>query len=617
MIKKLKEKCSLANNEDKIKIISLLPDSWSRKKIVQEFGVSDYIVKLTRELVKEQGILPNLSRKKFKTIDEEVIKNVIEFYEDDQNSRLCPGKKECVSAVIENVKVQKQKRLILLTLNELFSLYKQKHPSHKIGRSMFCALRPKWCVLPGSSGTHSVCVCKYHQNVKLMIEGAKFNISYRDLMEFLVCDSENESCMMDKCSECPGCDALLEVLINEIDNLPEEVVFKQWVQTDRADLITRLLPNDEFLNLLVEEIAKLKCHHFISKVQSNYFKECKSNLEDNECLVIGDFSENFTFCVQDEIQNFHWTNSQATIHPFVFYFKKEGEISCKSICMISDHLIHDTLTVYEFQRHLISEVRNVLPKIKKMIYFSDGASSQYKNKKNFVNTCQHENDFGIIAEWNFFATSHGKNSCDGIGGTTKREVTRASMQRPYNNQILTPQDMFKYCSEKITGIKYIFVPSEEIKQSEAKLTKRFELCLPVMGSRRYHRFVPLSDNQIRCYITSRSQEFDDHKTSIVFTNTSSFKNMDYVACIYEDQWWLGIVKDKSDLSNDLLVHFFHPPGPKTGFQLSKNDMVWVPVSKVLRKITPSELTTVSGRTYNIIEKLCTEISTLFNTLSKL
>lgn len=67
--------------------------------------------------------------------------------------------------------------------------------------------------------------------------------------------------------------------------------------------------------------------------------------------------------------------------------------------MINDYLIHDTSTVYEFQKHLINEVKNVLPEVKK--YFSDGDSSQYKNKKNFINMCQHENDFGWITEWNF------------------------------------------------------------------------------------------------------------------------------------------------------------------------------------------------------------------------
>ena len=37
--------------------------------------------------------------------------------------------------------------------------------------------------------------------------------------------------------------------------------------------------------------------------------------------------------------------------------------------------------------------------------------------------------FGITAERNFFATSHGKNLCDGVGGTVKHLAARASLQR--------------------------------------------------------------------------------------------------------------------------------------------------------------------------------------------
>lgn len=151
-----------ASKEENINIISLLPSSWSRQKICEEFKVTEYLVKLTRDLVNTQGILPNLLKRGGNKLSEAVINDVIEFYQDDENSRLLPGKKDCVSL---GGKVYKQKRLIMFTLNELFANFKQKYPKHKIGRSAFCALRPKWCVLPAASETHSVCVCIYHQNV--------------------------------------------------------------------------------------------------------------------------------------------------------------------------------------------------------------------------------------------------------------------------------------------------------------------------------------------------------------------------------------------------------------------------------------------------------------------
>ena len=125
-----------------------------------------------------------------------------------------------------------------------------------------------------------------------------------------------------------------------------------------------------------------------------------------------------------------------------------------------------------------------------------------------------------------------------------------------------------------------------------------------------------NDNKIRCYPTSKSDKFDDHQTSIQFTNTNSLGIQDNIACIYGDEWWIGTVKDKNEENNDVLVHFFHPSGPQSSFKLSKSDIVWVPIRNVLRKIIPLELTTMSGRTYNISEKLCNEISSIFNILRK-
>jgi hypothetical protein len=61
-------------------------------------------------------------------------------------------------------------------------------------------------------------------------------------------------------------------------------------------------------------------------------------------------------------------------------------------------------------------------------YFSDGASSQYKNCKNFLNLCHNEEDFHVAAEWNFFATLHRKSPSDGIGGTVEQFVACATLQ---------------------------------------------------------------------------------------------------------------------------------------------------------------------------------------------
>ena len=91
-----------------------------------------------------------------------------------------------------------------------------------------------------------------------------------------------------------------------------------------------------------------------------------------------------------------------------------------------------------FKRHLVEFLKTNY-KVTEMIYFSDGCAGQHKkNCKNFINLCHHYEDFGIVAEWHFFATSHGKGPPDGVGGTVEREAATASLQQVHSGHITTP-----------------------------------------------------------------------------------------------------------------------------------------------------------------------------------
>ena len=79
-------------------------------------------------------------------------------------------------------------------------------------------------------------------------------------------------------------------------------------------------------------------------------------------------------------------------------------------------------------------VTNTVMKPTKILYFSGGWEAQYKNRKNFVNLCRNEVDFGRPAEWHFFATSDGKGSCDGVGGTVNSLIRPGTTNRVLNLQ---------------------------------------------------------------------------------------------------------------------------------------------------------------------------------------
>lgn len=214
-------------------------------------------------------------------------------------------------------------------------------------------------------------------------------------------------------------------------NSVDDFIYKQWLSTDRTTLQTISQSTEEFIDTFHAGLQTLKKHDFIAKEQSNFCSDRKGSLKAGDILAIANFAENYSFILQDAAQGFHWNNNQATLHPFICYYRNRIDLEHINFVIVSDCLKHDTVAVHLFQRKLIEKLKEIVDfDVQKMIYSSDGAASQYKNFKNFINLCNHKFDFGIDAEWHFFATSHGKRPCDGLGGTVKRLGAKTSLQRP-------------------------------------------------------------------------------------------------------------------------------------------------------------------------------------------
>ena len=90
-----------------------------------------------------------------------------------------------------------------------------------------------------------------------------------------------------------------------------------------------------------------------------------------------------------------------------------------------------------------------------------------------VNSCSHKTNYGVSAEWHFSATSYGKGACDGLGGTVKGLATKASLQRPYKEQIRTPFQVYQWASPKIPGIPFDYSSVEEYESEKRNLEIRF------------------------------------------------------------------------------------------------------------------------------------------------
>ena len=65
------------------------------------------------------------------------------------------------------------------------------------------------CNSTATTGGHPICVCVYHQNVKLMLDACKFPTDQHSMTQKIVCSCSNQ--------ECPGLEPLCENLLQEFE----------------------------------------------------------------------------------------------------------------------------------------------------------------------------------------------------------------------------------------------------------------------------------------------------------------------------------------------------------------------------------------------------------------
>lgn len=83
-------------------------------------------------------------------------------------------------------------------------------------------------------------------------------------------------------------------------------------------------------------------------------------------------------------------------------------------------------------------------------------------------------DFGIQAEWHFFATSHGKTASDGAAGTLKRLTTKGDLHRPFENHILSPKYLYEFAIQEIKSMHFCYATNTEHEEEARLLQARYE-----------------------------------------------------------------------------------------------------------------------------------------------
>lgn len=458
---------------------------------------------LPKDLNKKIAVLKSLFNKYIKPtdlMDENTIQSsktqarekLIEtFYLQDGISVEAPGRKDTMTVDGEVV----AKRVMLMTLTEAYQLFKAEYTGEKVVcKTIFCQSKPIYINLVDDL-RHNMCVCKYHANFTFLLEGcAKIipQISPKSdlFLKRVCCDVKNERCMTNECESCVS-DIIDELVpIQFITKMQTQIKWKQWRRIDnRVTLNSTIGPLMDLIHDMQTQLPAFKMHCFVKREQQKYFEEKKKNLAPNEIVMQVDFAENYRLTCQNEIQDAHFSYSQVTIFTCVAWVLGET----KSFAVISDRLTHNKFDVNCFISKIISILKNKYKAITSIYMFSDGSSSQFKNKFIISVIPRLAADFHCsILQWNFFATSHGKGAVDGVGAVVKRKVWQIVKA---TNIVLGDAPSFYECAtNNINGVNILYISGKEIDSFSNQLVEIWQNVPNIKGIKSFHSF-SYCDNQ--------------------------------------------------------------------------------------------------------------------------
>ena len=586
-----------------------------KKEVINEQVAIEVVTKYRciDRLSKELGIgrekLKKIRQKRLNKSSKEKYGDIVTtFLEREDNSTVLPGKNDTKKTGSE----VKQNHVLNDYLHNLHEKFLLENPTIKLSRSEFCKLRPPHIMLT-SFAARKTCLCTYHQNFSLKIKAMR--------KEGVRCSANPDVFVKEFQTD----ESLETVLQND---LPEtEMKYKHWKKEHDGEKYRwkereESIAKKDFIILVLKEVAEFRQH--VHRVQNQYreVRRLRENLPQNEILVWMDFAENYTCSTVEEPQKAYWNKDSVSLHTMVAYFPDGNAKTIQSCVAISNIQTHNATVVYSILRKVVPLLKEECPNLAKIHYLTDSPTSQYRNKTMFQVVCDHEEDFGILARWNYLEVWHGKGPCDGLGASVKRSADMAVKQEKCSIQ--DAADFISWAENVDSSkVKYIHYDEHDIELAQEVLSKK-EPPLAVTGTMKLHAVVPINKRTIAirdvsCYCNSclvdvtstdcngweirqvlkqrqetmvESMETDEASletsvTPVPEVSAVSSVNVnldDWVAAIYDKQWYLGQVTDLDP--DEALVNFLTLCG-KYGNSYkfpSTKDEIWIRKTSIIMTV---------------------------------
>lgn len=377
----------------------------------------------------------------------------------------------------------------------------------KYGITTLWKYKPFYVIYPNLS-SRNTCLCIKHANIDLkykalQLYGPLKQKSLDEIINEVTCDRQSYSCAANLCRQCKN----YKVQYNESSNDEKEnVTWWQWecvdheyvkkdgnesktVKTKKTVKALKRTSITDLKRAFDSEIIKFKKHVFIMKHQHQQYRTIINNLRDNEAVIICDFSENYECKMKEEVQALHFgaSKNQVCLHTGAVFYKD----SMQSFCTISENTSHRPENIWTHLNPILNEIKTNKPNIKILHFYSDGPTSQYRQKGNFqlLNTVPKEMGFDYCT-WSFSESGHGKSIADGIGGSVKRTIDK---HVAYGVDATNASQIYDLLTQCFKTTKFFLVDDSQIEE----YTEKLQNLKTLIGTLNVHQIITSKDSETK------------------------------------------------------------------------------------------------------------------------
>ncbi|CAH0394631.1 unnamed protein product [Bemisia tabaci] len=385
-------------------------------------------------------------------------KGIIEkFFLDDVLSKVCPGKKDIVK---HEGKIE-QKRRLLYPVNYCYARFCERFDSFKIGYVKFLECKP-WWVAPQKVKDRDTCARLPCENFKFLVERLHNLRLLKSSVPLTVCKIKGLEININEENESMTCEFFQwEKVLKERVIRGKTKEFQKMEKVKRTCCVKELL--GEFFrpkNVYVE-------HMDIVFHQLGQLKKKREKGVVDELNIQVDFAENYESKYTSEVQTMHFgaNKAQMSIHTGVAY--NNGLHS--SFATISDNTDHKAHTVWAHLLPILLWLAEQYPNVNTIIFFSDGPTSQYKNRFNIFlcyNVVKPIFNHLKFVSWNWSASGHGKGPQDGVGAVIKRNADSAVCEGLDIDDIVSAESLVRANSSSSLKVDLVDLKAMDFMQTK-------------------------------------------------------------------------------------------------------------------------------------------------------